>query len=207
MVTILNEFKGNGVGTHWAGQGLLFASGEVVEQLASLTTQAAKVDGGCAGLTWPASSLVECLLQSISSLIGFIAWVSPSKLAIHLLAIIIPSWYEGLSAAAWMVFFMLARMAEHQEMYAVFGFEIGLGSWLAVVLSSVKITHSVFLKCNLSTGLVGRDLMVEEVSMMEGRCCDFGKVMSTRWWVVSSPMFVKTRSRLVLVPQRAERKL
>ena len=49
------------------------ASGEVVEQLASLTTQAAKDDGCCAGLTWPAPSLVEGLLQSISSLIGVIA--------------------------------------------------------------------------------------------------------------------------------------
>ena len=85
------------------GQGKVFFAltfGEVVEQLASLTTQAAQVDGCCAGLTWPASSLVEGLLQSISSLIGVIAWGSPSKLVIHLLAIIIPSWYEGLSAAA-----------------------------------------------------------------------------------------------------------
>ena len=37
MVTVLNEFKGNGVGTHWTGQGLLCTSGEVVEQLESLT--------------------------------------------------------------------------------------------------------------------------------------------------------------------------
>ncbi len=76
------------------------ASGEVVEQLASLTTQAAKDDGCSAGLTWPASSLVECLLQSISSLIDVIAWGSPSKFIVHLLAIFIPSWYEGLLAAA-----------------------------------------------------------------------------------------------------------
>ncbi len=41
------------------------ASSEVVEQLASLTTQAANVDGCCAGLIWPASSLAEGLLQSI----------------------------------------------------------------------------------------------------------------------------------------------
>ena len=27
--------------------------------------------------------------------------------------------------------------------------------------------------------------------MMEGRCCDFGKAVRTRRWVVSSPMFVK----------------
>ena len=60
----------------------------------------AKVDGSCVGLTWPASSLVEGLLQSISSLIGVIARVSRRKLVVHLLAIIIPSWYEGLSAAA-----------------------------------------------------------------------------------------------------------
>ena len=89
----------------------------------------------------------------------------------------------------------------------MFGFEIGLGSWLAAVLSSVKIAHSVFLKFHLLTGLVGTDLMVEEVSMMEGRCCDFGKAVRTRRWVVSSHMFVKARSRLVLVPQRAELKL
>ena len=44
-----------------------------VEQLASLTTQAAKDDRCCAGLTWPASSLIDGLLQSISSLIGVIA--------------------------------------------------------------------------------------------------------------------------------------
>ena len=83
------------------GQAKVFfarASGEVVEQLASLTTQAAKVDECCAGLTWPASSLIEGLLQSISSLIGVIACGSPSKLVVHLLAIIIPNWYEGLSA-------------------------------------------------------------------------------------------------------------
>ena len=43
--------------------------------------------------------------------------------------------------------------------------------------------------------------------MMEGQCCDFGKVVSTRRWVVSSPMFMKARSGLVVIPQRAERKL
>ena len=100
MVTVLNEFGGNGVGTHWAGQGLLCTSGEAVEQLPCLTTQVAKVDGCCAGLPSPASSLVEGLLQRVSSLIGIVAWGSPSKL-IHLLAVVIPSWYEGLSAATW----------------------------------------------------------------------------------------------------------
>ena len=55
---------------------------------------------GLAGLTWPASSLIEGLLQSISLLIGVIAWGSPSELVAHQLAIIIPSWYEGLFAAA-----------------------------------------------------------------------------------------------------------
>ena len=43
--------------------------------------------------------------------------------------------------------------------------------------------------------------------MMEGRCCDFGKAVSTRRWVVLSPMFAKARSGLVVVPQRAEWKL
>ena len=100
MVTVLNKFGGNGVGTHQAGQGLFGASGEAVEQLPCLTTRVAKVDGCCAGLPLPASSLVEGLLQSVSSLIGVIAWGSPSKLVVHLLAVVIPSWYEGLSAAA-----------------------------------------------------------------------------------------------------------
>ena len=76
------------------------ASGEVVEQLASLTTQAAKDDGCCAGLKWPFSSLIGGLLQSIILLIGVIALVSPSKFIVHLLAIFIPSWNEGLLAAA-----------------------------------------------------------------------------------------------------------
>ena len=82
------------------GQDRVFFAHLVRWLLESLTTKAAKVDGGCAGLTWPASSLVEGLLQSISSLIGVISWVSPSKLVVHLLAIIIPSWYEGFLAAA-----------------------------------------------------------------------------------------------------------
>ena len=73
MVTILNEFGGNGVGTHRAGQGLLFASSEAVEQLPYLTTRVAKVNGCCAGLPFPVSSLVESSLQSVSSLIGIIA--------------------------------------------------------------------------------------------------------------------------------------
>ena len=55
MVTIHNEFGGNGVGTHGAGQDFLCASGEAVEQLPSLTTRVAKVDGCCAGLPSPAS--------------------------------------------------------------------------------------------------------------------------------------------------------
>ena len=189
------------------GQDRVFFAHQVRWLLESLTTKAAKVDGGCAGLTWPASSLVEGLLQSISSLIGVISWVSPNKLVVHLLAIIIQVGMRVFWQPHGMVFFMVARMAQHQELYAVFGFEIGLGSWLAAVLSSVKITQSVFLKFHLLTGLIGTDLMVEEVSMMEGRCCDFGKAVSTRWWVVSSPMFVKARSKLVLVPQRAEWKL
>ena len=82
----------------------------------------------------------------------------------------------------------------------MFGFEIGQGSWLAAVLSSVKIAQSVFLKFHLLTGFVGTDLMVEEVSMMEGRCRDFEKAVRTRRLLVSSPMFVKARSRFVLVP-------
>ena len=93
-------------------------------------------------------------------------------------------------------------MAEHQELYAVFGSDVGLGSWLAAVLKSlVKVAQSAFLKFHLLTSLVGTDLMVDEVSMMEGLCCDFGKAVSTRWWVVSSPMFAKARSGLVFVPQ------
>ena len=63
-----------------------------------------------------------------------------------------------------------------------------------VLKSSVKVTQSAFLKFHLLTGLIGTDLIVEEVSMMEGRCCDFRKAVSTRWWVVSSPMFAKARS-------------
>ena len=89
----------------------------------------------------------------------------------------------------------------------MFWFEIGLGSWLAAVLSLVKITQSVLLEFHLLTGLVGTDLMMEEVSMMEGRYCDFGKAVRTRRWVISSLMFVKARSRMVLVPHIAERKL
>ena len=90
----------------------------------------------------------------------------------------------------------------------MFGFEVGLGSWLAAVLrSSVKVAQSAFLKFHLLTGLVGTDLMVEEVLMMEGRCCDFGKAVSIRRCVVSSSMFAKARSGMVAVPQRAERKL
>ena len=73
---------------------------EAVEQLPCLMTRVAKVNGCCAGLPLPASLLVEDPLQSVSSLIGVIAWGSPSKLVVHLLAVIIPSWYEGLSAAA-----------------------------------------------------------------------------------------------------------
>ena len=113
MVTFLNEFKGNGVGTHWAGQGLLCASGEVVEQLASFTTQAAKVDGCCAGLTWPASSL-EGLLQSISLLIGVIAWGSPSKLSYICWQSSSQVGMRVFRQPHRMVFFMVARMAEHQ---------------------------------------------------------------------------------------------
>ena len=80
-----------------------------------------------------------------------------------------------------MVLFAAARMAEYQELYAVFGSDIGLGSWLAAVLrSSVKVAQSAFLKFHLFTGLIGTDLMVVEVSMMEGRCCDFEKSVSTR---------------------------
>ncbi len=89
----------------------------------------------------------------------------------------------------------------------MFRFEIGLWSLLAAVLISLKIAQSVLLEFHLLTSLVGTDLMVEDVSMMEGRCCDFRKAVRTRWWLVSSPMFVKARSRLVLVSQRAERKL
>ena len=70
----------------------------------------------------------------------------------------------------------------------------------------MKVTQSAFLKFHHLTSLVGTDLMVEEFSMMEGQCCDFEKAVSTRWWVVSSPMFGKARSGLV-VPQRAEWKL
>ena len=139
MVTVLNEFGGNGIGTHQAGQGLLCASSEAVEQLPCLMTRVAKVDGCCAGLLSPASLLVVGPLQSVSSLIGVIAWGSPSKLVVHLLAVVIPSWYEGLSAAVRDGLFAAARMAEHQELYAVFGSEVGLGSCLAAVLrSSVK---------------------------------------------------------------------
>ena len=80
-----------------------------------------------------------------------------------------------------MVFFAVVRMAKHQELYAVFRSEVGLGSWLAAVLrSSVKVAQSVFLKFHLLTGLVGTNLMVEEISMMEGQCCDFGKAVSTQ---------------------------
>ena len=97
MVTVLNKFGGNGVGTHWAEQVLLCMPNEVVEQLPCLMTRVAKVDGCCAGLPSPVLSLVEGLFQSVSSLIGVIAWGSHRKL-IHLLAVIMPSWYEGLSA-------------------------------------------------------------------------------------------------------------
>ena len=76
-----------------------------------------------------------------------------------------------------------------------------------MVLISVKIAQCVLLEFHFLTSLVGTDLMVEDVSMMEGRYCDFGKVVRTRRWVVSSLMFVKARSRLVLVPHIAERKL
>ena len=82
-------------------QVLLCASGEAVEKLSCLMTRVAKVDGCCAVLPSPALSLVEGPLQSVSSLIDVVAWGSPSKLIIHLLAVIIPSGYEGLSAATW----------------------------------------------------------------------------------------------------------
>ena len=98
-------------------------------------------------------------------------------------------------------------MTEYQKLYAVFGSEVGLGSWLAAMLrSSVKVAQSAFLKFHLLTSLISTDLMVEEVLMMECRCCDFGKAVSTQWCVVLSPMFVKARSGLV-VPQQAEQKL
>ena len=89
-----------------------------------------------------------------------------------------------------MVFFTTAMMAEHQELCAVSGSEVELGSWQAAVLrSSVKVFQSVFQKFHLLTDLADTEFMVEEVSMMECRSCNFRKASSIQWWVVSSPMF------------------
>ena len=142
----------------------------------------AKVNGCCAGLPSPASSLVKGSLQS---------------------------WYEGLSAAVRDGLFRDGEDGRAPGAVCCVRVRGRAGELAGCSVEELGEGYpSSFLKFHLLTGLVGTDLMVEEISMMEGRCCDFGKAVSTQQWVVSSPMFTKARSGLVVVvPQQAERKL
>ena len=99
-------------------------------------------------------------------------------------------------------------MLVHQALYAVSGSDAGLGSCRAVVFRvSVYLSQFAFRKFHRLTGLVGTELMGADVSMMDGRCWDFGNGSRTRRLMVSAPMLAKARSGLVVVPQRAEQKL
>ena len=207
MAAVRDELGGDGIGTHWTGLGLFCATGETVERLPCNTARVTEVDVLCAGLPSIATFLVESFRKCHRTLIrvgtgsctyevSYSCWHSSSHVGIR------PVGIPG------MVFFAAAGSRNTTHCNAESGSEAGLGSWLAAKFRwSVKLSQSALRKFHLLTGRVGTVLMAAEDSMMDGRCWDWGNWSRTRRLMVCRPRFAKARSGLVVVPQRAERKL
>ena len=72
------------------------------------------------------------------------------------------------------------RMAEHHELYAMSGSEVGLGSLLAAVLSvCVNFSQFALQKSYCLTACVGTDCTGTDNSMSDSLCCDFRKGSGT----------------------------